>query len=65
MASTTWVSADGGASDSQPNLSGRKLVSIEADNGVNPIALNGLISAAQQAILQDSTIVVKILVGSE
>lgn len=65
MASTTWVSADGGASDTQPDMTSRKPVAVEADNGVNPMALNGLVAAAQQAILQDQSIVIKIQVGSE
>ncbi|PHQ78445.1 MAG: hypothetical protein COB69_09975 [Phycisphaera sp.] len=64
MAAITYVSADQGVSDTQPSMTDRKLVSITVDNGINPLALNGLVSAAQQAILQDQSVVVKIQIGS-
>ncbi len=64
MASVTWVSASGGISDTAPSLEGKKQLHIEADNGINPNALNSIVAAAQTLIQLDTDVVVKLEVGS-
>jgi len=64
MASVTYVSADGGISDTAPDLIGKKQLHIEADNGIHPNALNNLVAAAQTVIQLDQSVVVKLEVGS-